>query len=448
GTLPAPSTQNLAYNASGCSAGGNLTVNLQNNYPANPYCASVTSSCTSGSPGMPDYEIHNYFGTLTLPVACDNWRVSFRSSDWNNNVNLAPSNFLYNDAMIDNVNAADNSSPVFTNDPLIFMLPTANTYNKSYTYNLGAVELDGDSLAYSITSALTDYNQPAVYNVNYSGTNPFGQNNGSVTIDAASGAMQIGVLNANAGPPSAYPNNYVVAVQIEEYRKNTAGTYQKIGHIRRDLNMMVLNGNSNHLPELQPISVNGNPESYNTIIEVEAGQQTTISFSATDNDPGSLVGLGTNAGQYFQNALFSFSGSPGAPTGTLTFTPTLAQVRQYPYYITFITTDNACPLRGVQIKTLGLRVKASGTVGVKEDLAKKYQLPTLLNKHLNSRLMLHAELEGATVSIYNHTGSLVKKIENYRNNWSAAGVAAGLYLYSVEQKGLSQPINSKLLIVN
>ena len=126
------------------------------------------------------------------------------------------------------------NSPVFE-----FKDAVALCYNENFSLDLGATDIDGDSLVYSLCDGLTGgtRSQPFVYDPAkppydavpyispYTGAQPLGANS---SIDRSTGLFS-GVAPAQTG-------TYVVAVCVDEYRQ---GVY--IGHTRKEIHLDVEN---------------------------------------------------------------------------------------------------------------------------------------------------------------------------------------------------------------
>ncbi|MDX5346771.1 MAG: hypothetical protein LPK19_05955 [Hymenobacteraceae bacterium] len=446
--IAASTSEVLNYTAPGCSNGGTLTLPKQTATMGNLYCPGTQPICVSGNT-ITNYEEHVYSGTVTLPTACSEWLFSVRIGVRNESRNIlnSSSEYLYSEAMLNSVAAPDNNSPTFGNIPV-----PAVGVNLPFKYSHNVIETDGDSLVYSLQPALNDRGISLTYSPGFSATAPLGPNaNPGVWLDPVSGAVSFTPTHMDYNTLSALGlNKYVIVVQVDEYRKNLqTNTWAKIGHVRRDVLVTVIDCGPNLLPALEPMVFNGDTVTYNSVLEVEAGQPLTFQVKTTDMNPQDRMEVTSNVFSYFPGAIVSFMGSI-RPTVTYNFTPSASQVRDYPYYFTITVKDDACPIRGFNTETVGLRVKAAGTTtAVKEDLAKKYNLQTLLtpNNYSYNRLVLAPELRGAAVSIYSPEGRLIKSYSRYDNSWSGNEVAAGVYIYQVEHQQLKQVMSSRLMVV-
>ncbi len=130
-------------------------------------------------------------------------------------------------------NSNDNS-PVFD-----FRDTVAICYNENFSLDLGAKDIDGDSLRYTLCSGLTGgfLNMPVVvnppeppyttipYSAPYAGIYPLGVN---ASLDPSTGVF--------SGTAPSQLGTYVVAVCVDEYRQ---GAY--IGHTRKEIHLDVEN---------------------------------------------------------------------------------------------------------------------------------------------------------------------------------------------------------------
>ena len=111
-----------------------------------------------------------------------------------------------------------NNSPTFSQYPTPFIC--AGNY---YCYNNGAIEIDGDSLVYSLITPLNTNNGGTVsYITPYSATNPVG---GGSSFDPVTGNLCVTAPSVISG---------VLAIKVSEYRNGVL-----IGSIIRDVQINV-----------------------------------------------------------------------------------------------------------------------------------------------------------------------------------------------------------------
>lgn len=181
------------------------------------------------------YIIAEYTANITVPANSSGYILSAqRCCRIFGIANVPTSNdygLTYTITIPGGANSNDNS-PVFD-----FRDTVAICYNSNFTIDLGAKDIDGDSLRYSLCSGLTGgsrtipvVDQPPAppysyipYSATFAGIKPLGDN---ANIDPRTGFFS-GVAPSQLG-------TYVVAVCVDEYRK---GVY--IGHTRKEIHLDV-----------------------------------------------------------------------------------------------------------------------------------------------------------------------------------------------------------------
>lgn len=183
------------------------------------------------------YLIAEYTATITVPANTSGYILTAqRCCRIAGIANVPFSNgygLTYTVTIPGGANSTDNS-PVFD-----FRDTAAICFSEHFTIDLGAKDIDGDVLRYSLCSGLTggSREQPSVpepkgppygtvpYIAPYNGTQPLGLN---ASIDSATGIYS-GIAPAEIG-------TYVVAVCVDEFRN---GVY--IGHTRKEIHLDVEN---------------------------------------------------------------------------------------------------------------------------------------------------------------------------------------------------------------
>ena len=415
-------TETITFRAPGCNATAQTsTVTLGGKTVGNPYCTGVTAGCSPTGPT--NYEEHTYSGTITLPTLCPNWIVSARIGNRINsrNLNNGGGEWLFSEAIINNVAAQNNNSPVFGQLPIPFV-----GVDRTVTINHSVLEPDGDSLAYSLKPALSDLNTQVVYSTYPAGTSPAGTtypggtfsatnpiiSQNPVLIDPLSGNITLRPLSYTGPsvPSSNGADKYVMVVQVDEYRKIN-GVTTKIGHVRRDMLVTVIDCGPNQLPTAPGFRIGTTTIPNGGTMPVAAGQQVIISIDVTDANPNQIVTLTSNVTAALPGATVVFTNS-AQPTATISWTPTAAQIRQAPYWFTVTATDDACPVKGFQVFSLGLRV---GTItGISENLPANsfvaYPNPAN-NQQVTFTVANSIADKNATVTIYNVAGKVVDTLD-------------------------------------
>ena len=155
--------------------------------------------------------------------------------------NISPGNF-YLDAMVDlcATAAKGNTSPEFRSRPMLNIC-----CNQPFAYNSGGVETaDGDSLSFEISSPLKGLNDPEVYT---------GGKSNSVPMTPYCPPTP-GTLNCTALPSAKPPRGFffdksngdlvftpincseagVMVFKVSEWRRDSSGTMQLIGYVKRE----------------------------------------------------------------------------------------------------------------------------------------------------------------------------------------------------------------------
>src|SRR5690606_34081915 len=141
-------------------------------------------------------------------------------------------------------------------------------------------------------------------------------------------------------------NKYVVVVKIDEYRKIN-GQATKIGSIRREMFITIMDCGPNTNPVVASPVANGQPITPNDIIHLRPGTPLNLQLAADDSNVNDVLIMSSDAESMLQGS--SFVVTPGSrPTATLTWTPSASHARDQIYYFRVTVTDDACPLKGVQ----------------------------------------------------------------------------------------------------
>ena len=227
---PAPAFFVVNYNSASCGLSGSEDVyqiaNTGQEIPTGQFPPCYQTSCNGGTGyGVQEYI---YKGNITLPSACSDWVISTSTCCRNQIITTvtSPGNlYMYVEALLDNLNYPNNSSPVFSTYPV-----SRFCINHTFLYDQGATDPDGDSLVYSLVDAYTlTLGVPAPISyvttpILYSGTYPI-SSNPPVTIDSTTGIITLTPNLIQVG---------VIAILVKEYRNGVL-----IGSVRRDMQVNV-----------------------------------------------------------------------------------------------------------------------------------------------------------------------------------------------------------------
>ncbi len=197
------------------------------------YCNAISSSCNGGN--FPGYEYFVYVDTVNLPP-CSEWKISYNECCRNAApINVySPSGSEFRIQSILNNLTAENSSPVFSYQPLMLV-----PFNSPVCINNTTYDYDGDSIAYSLVAPAFGLNILATYPPAFSATDPFG----------IGSAMSFNPQSGNICKPasSGLLGSYLIAIKVEEFRNGVL-----IGSIIRDIQIVQLATGSG-----SPLSIDG-----------------------------------------------------------------------------------------------------------------------------------------------------------------------------------------------
>jgi hypothetical protein len=318
----APGSVNIDLSSVSCNQ--NLTTTL---YPipgtgidVTPICLQLTTECAGGTyPGVQEWI---YEGTITLPQACTDWVFSFSLCCRNTAINTISNpggQNIYIETTLNNVSAPCNNSPTFSNRPIPFVCA-----GQTYCFNHGAIDPDGDSLAYSLVDPLSAPGAPVTFMAPYTATQPIP-------------SLPAMTLNPVTGDICMNPSQIIVAVmavRVEEWRNGVL-----IGTVVRDIQVRTVMCNNN-LPYITGMN-NTNVYSMSSC----AGAPITFNIFSFDVDSGQNITLTWNNG--IPAGTLTTSAGP-LPTGTFSWTPTAADISTTPWCFTVTVSDDACPYAGSQ----------------------------------------------------------------------------------------------------
>lgn len=331
-------------------------------------CSGLKSICnncgtrTPGtfSPGIEIYTFQGYFSVSSIPAAC--CEVAFVNYSCCKNIAITTlANPLvlnvYTEAVLNRCDTIGNSSPVFSNPPVIY-----SCSGQDFSYNMGATDPDGDSLSYGLGTALDAFNIPAPYAPGYSPTAPFQyfgfpyQGNGNsffgMYVDAITGDVRF-------KPIGSFVATFIL--EIKQWRKiNNVVTI--VGTTRRDVDFFSSFCSPNNPPEFKTYkdSVSAAASVYN--FSFCAGDRTCITIAARDIDNDSTV-IGWNSPNTLiqKGATFlpAYNGlKPRQDSFVFCWTPSTADINNNrPYYFLLTGFDNKCQLPGRVQRTFSVTVK-------------------------------------------------------------------------------------------
>lgn len=265
-------------------------------------------------------------------------------------------------AGINLTNNACNNSPVFQ-DPITGNSLPPIAYicaGESSTFNQGAFDPDGDSLAYRLASCFDGPGVPVTYLPGYGPQQPMGPT-WDVQIDPITGDLTF------APSPTGAVEVGVICIIVEEWRNG-----ELIGEITRDMQVTVLNNCSSSPPltsgitnlTLGPDQVPATPLSYNEV-RTCAGTEVCFELPTLVQDPSLVYTMQWNQG--IPGGTFVDANNPAvadtitgtgpgvAPVARFCWTPPVGARGSYFFRVTI--RDDACPIPGINQFTIIIYVE-------------------------------------------------------------------------------------------
>jgi gliding motility-associated-like protein len=243
---------------------------------------------------------------------------------------------MYVNAILNNLAAPCNNSPIFSNYPVPFAC-----VNRNFVYNHGVYDQDGDSLVFQLVTPRTSATDSVTYGTGFSAAVPLTSGllppNPPVIFDMTTGEMVV------------YPTAQevtVLAVLVSEYRNGVL-----IGQVIRDIQLRILPC-SNVIPTLT--GMNGLPQ-FNRNICV--GAPCTFVIGSLDGNLSNTTTMSWDNG--IPGATMTFFGSNNSAgfrrdSAIFNWTPTFADVGSHFFTVTVV--DDNCPYQGLTIETYVLNV--------------------------------------------------------------------------------------------
>ena len=299
-------------------------------------CPGLTTACDDPNSPNPGLQEFKYSGIVVFPMHCADWVISWtyccRNCDITTMVQSQPcvpgSNPpMYISAHLDNLNYTCNSSPRFTNNPIVFVC-----IGQNFTYNHGAIDPDGDSLVYSLVNPQINSTDSIPFIAGYSAAIPI-TSSPALTLNALTGDLVMTPTQIEVG---------VLSVLVQEYRNGIL-----IGQVVRDMEVYI-RPCTNIIPTAT--GINGTNDRDTVICP---GTQLCFDVFSNDSDAGQIVTMTSN--QAISTSTFTVSGFP-YPTGHFCWTPGTNDISTIPHQFTVSVVDNACPNSGYQTYSFSITV--------------------------------------------------------------------------------------------
>jgi hypothetical protein len=323
-----------------------------------------------------------------------------------------------------------NSTPTFLVPASVWL-----NINTPWTYNPLPIDVDGDSLYWSIDTPLTDHAIYAVYNT------PPGNTSLPFSIDS-----QTGVISWSANTLG----NFQASILVDEFRNGV-----KIGQIRRDMQFIVVNNFSNIAARITnwssfPHDANNFPH---VVLAPNQPFQYTFLFEDPDQvDPVWIMGFGETFSRTNNPATLVHSASFQA---VYDWTPTQADVRSEPYiHVLRLSDRNPQNIVPYFITDETFLVTVANGVGINETKA-PLSITNIYPNPAKDIITISLDLlepSLLSIDIYDITGRTIKSISPQKFNngitltqISVAGLSNGQYFIKIKSKEI---IETKRFIIN
>jgi hypothetical protein len=374
-TEPRPSVITCTTNLSivGLSPGylgvnlGVITLSIINGesvYDIVKTCPSVSTVCnncktkTAGtfSPGVEVFIFEGNVNLSQIPSNCCKLSLQFGDICCSAGffyTTMSLWNIGYVSAELDRCQSACNSAPVFTNDPVVYI--TAYT---DFKYNLGAIDIDGDSLSYAFGNYGTN-----AYNSPYSATYPFPYY-GAPNMNAAYPAgLRINPITGDLmfRPMGAFVSR--LFIEVTQW-KLVGGIRINVGKTKRDMLLISALSSNTKTPKIKVYKdgqLQFNSQNFNTYIDqqfcldivTEDQQDLTLSppvfADTTDmnwNNPGLYDTTMANA-TFTRNYILANRAINGPKADSFKFcwTPNIGALAIKTHQLSISGTDRNCPVK-------------------------------------------------------------------------------------------------------
>lgn len=325
-----------------------------------PTCSSQVTSCKGGN--LYGLQQFIYQAQVILPP-CEYWLMYYYlcCRNYSNTIINSQGTGMYIPAMLNNLDAPRNSSPRFTNIPVTILCE-----GETFCFNHGAIDIDGDSLSYSLVTPYDrgpDGSPPnVIYASDFTAEQPF-PSDPPININPVTGDICMSP-SANIIAP--------MAVLINEYRNGI-----KIGSVLRDMQVNVIYCD-NHLPRLSGISSNSSVyDSLNTKYSDTVCVGKTIDFKIYAFDP-DTNNISITWNKAIKGAEFTVTNNHTPEVNAaFKWTPSGLDLRNAAYCFTATVADESCPYVGSQTYSFCIYVKGfKVSIGTDTSLCKgeKYRL--------------------------------------------------------------------------
>jgi hypothetical protein len=330
-----------------------------------PVCKGSSSCGNSPNSGFSQLgvEEHEYSMVLDftrtplnkfVQAGCCTVRIETMQNARNGAITTGPSGALYTYAELNLCEAPTNSSPRILAPPRNFFCCNQPVY-----LSLGGADyVDGDSLTYEWAEPMSDYNKTSNFSGNYSYNRPVtAYYPGSFKWPYADpkATPPIGLfLDSSNGDlvytPRKCDEVSVLTVAIKEWRKDTSGVYRHIGTVRREIQTVISNCQSNNVPYLN----SSNQYTFN-VDPCDSIGTIQLNFNDKDNSSGQArdtLRYTTFGSEHLKFDLWNKNSA--MPSLLVSWTPEIFNTANDKITFVVEARDDACPMNGLSQNTITL----------------------------------------------------------------------------------------------
>lgn len=328
-----------------------------------PVCKRSCTKCSSAGCEFP-FGIEQYYYDDTVDLSstnCCEFSPSWQQSARNIAIETGASgqNF-YCEGTLNKCHPGDkpcDNSPYFTNPPVaIYCKGQCVIYNPGVNDDDMNSKNEADSLSYEFADPLQAAGTTIPYISGYSKESPLKFDGYPDTAGTFEPPVCKGFhLDPQTGELMFKATEAVItvmAINVNEWRKDSTGKYKKIGTIRRDLQISIIECPENRSPVITGIDCQ-KP----TTMTFCANQSKCFTICSFDPDIDDTVSLSWN--NQIPGGKFVVEEGKKWPKAQFCWAPTNAHVRSYPWRFVVTGVDNACPINGRTSKTFTLYVKTA-----------------------------------------------------------------------------------------
>ena len=448
---------------------------------------SICTNCGTRTPGSfsPGIEVYTFMGTINLssltPSTCCNVTIGY-SDCCRSNANTifqSPSSLTYFIACTINRCATPcSSSPVFTNSPVVLACA-----GQEYIYNIGAINLDGDSLSYAFGSSFIGANSPAPYKIPYNAsTAPFNYLGFPNSTQPSPNGLHIDPVTGDIRFTTSGSFVANLVIEVTQWRNNSNGAPYKVGITRRDIQfygnatcaynnpqkIITYNENNQLISSSAIISPTPSTIPYNYVakrqwsvcakkqlcffIEARDDTASTDTTDLTWNSPSDLTnpvnGIYSWTPTYprivYDSSSIDHVGMIKYDKWKFCWTPSLAAYRsnKRPYYFIVNAKDRICPIPARTTTSFAITVNAVPDASITVDtLYCIYRFKYALTPTTSSLLINHSYTRWF-VETAPGSGQYIQKNSDANNNYTMSTTFASTGQYNMYLRLSADSISS------